>query len=94
MSTILTHYHYSRYGAGIWGRRVLLFGSCLNIPEEEGNDIDLAVAGLLRCDYRKFGSELLWTDELKGKVTKTSKIAHWQPSAVCPLPVNLQIRQQ
>jgi predicted nucleotidyltransferase len=58
------------YGA----RRVLLFGSCLDTPEEKADDIDLAVEGLPRSDYRKFWSKLLWADELKGKSVDVVRI--------------------
>jgi predicted nucleotidyltransferase len=55
-------------------KRVLLFGSCLNTPEEKTNDIDLAVEGLSRRDYRRFWNKLLWADELKGKSVDVVRI--------------------
>lgn len=58
------------YGAS----RVLLFGSCLNMPEEEAGDIDLAVEGLSRGDYQDFWERLLWADELDGKSVDVIRI--------------------
>lgn len=58
------------YGAS----RVLLFGSCLDVPEEEAGDIDLAVEGLSDSDYDKFWDRLLWADELKGKPVDVIRI--------------------
>lgn len=58
------------YGAS----RVLLFGSCLNVREEEAGDIDLAVEGLSPRDYDNFWSRLLWADELNGKTVDVIRI--------------------
>lgn len=58
------------YGAS----RVLLFGSCLEVPEEEAGDIDLAVEGLSDSDYDKFWDRLLWADELNGKPVDVVRI--------------------
>ncbi len=54
--------------------RVLLFGSCLTVPEEEAGDIDLAVEGLSDDDYDKFWDRLLWADELNGKSVDVVRI--------------------
>jgi predicted nucleotidyltransferase len=52
-----------RYGA----EKVLLFGSCLEKPEEEANDIDLAVYGLPPGEWLHMLNDLMWADELNGK---------------------------
>lgn len=58
------------YGAS----RVLLFGSCLRMPEDEAGDIDLAVEGLSRRDYDAFWDRLLWANELNGKTVDVIRI--------------------
>ena len=58
------------YGAS----RVLLFGSCLTMPENEVGDIDLAVEGLSSDDYHGFWDRLLWADELNGKTVDVIRI--------------------
>ena len=58
------------YGAS----RVLLFGSCLNVPEDEAGDIDLAVEGLSSGDYQDFWNRLLWADELNAKTVDVLRI--------------------
>ncbi len=55
-------------------KRVLLFGSCLAVPEEEAGDIDLAVEGLSSGDYQDFWDRLLWADELNGKTVDVIRI--------------------
>jgi len=52
-----------RYGA----EKVLLFGSCLAVPEEEANDIDLVVYGLDPLAHWDMRAEMSWPDELNGK---------------------------
>jgi predicted nucleotidyltransferase len=52
-----------RYGA----KKVLLFGSCFEKPEEEANDIDLAVYGLPPGEWLHMLNDLMWADELNGK---------------------------
>jgi predicted nucleotidyltransferase len=52
-----------RFGA----EKVLLFGSCLDFPEEEANDIDLVVYGLSHNDLWDMRAEMLWPEELGGK---------------------------
>jgi len=47
--------------------KVLLFGSCLEVPEEEANDIDLVVYGLDPVAHWKMTAEMAWPDELNGK---------------------------
>jgi predicted nucleotidyltransferase len=59
-----------KYGAS----RVLLFGSCLTISEDEAGDIDLAVEGLSSDDYHDFWDHLLWADELNGKTVDVTRI--------------------
>ena len=51
------------YGA----QKVLLFGSCLELAEEEANDIDLVVYGLDSLSWWKMQNELTWPLELGGK---------------------------
>jgi len=58
------------YGAS----RVLLFGSCLTISENDAGDIDLAVEGLSSDDYHDFWDHLLWADELNGKTVDVIRI--------------------
>jgi predicted nucleotidyltransferase len=59
-----------KYGAS----RVLLFGSCLTMSENEAGDIDLAVEGLSSDDYHNFWDHLLWADELNGKTVDAIRI--------------------
>ena len=47
--------------------KVLLFGSCLNISEDEANDIDLAVYGLCTIKYWDMLAVLTWAEELNNK---------------------------
>jgi len=47
--------------------KVLLFGSCLEGPEEEANDIDIVVYGLNPVAHWKMMVEMAWQDELSGK---------------------------
>lgn len=48
-------------------KQVLLFGSCLNKPEEEANDIDLAVWGLDDRKYFNMYEDLQFKTELGKK---------------------------
>ena len=52
-----------RFGA----EKVLLFGSCLRVPEEEAGDIDLVVYGLDPLAHWDMMAEMTWPDELNGK---------------------------
>ena len=54
--------------------RVLLFGSCLTIPESDAGDIDLAVEGLSSDSYHDFWDHLLWANELNGKTVDVIRI--------------------
>ena len=49
-------------------KRMLLFGSCLHIPEDEAGDIDLAVEGLEDTNIYDFVGELLLSKELNKQV--------------------------
>ena len=52
-----------RFGA----EKVLLFGSCLEVPEEEANDIDLVVYGLDSSAIWDMRFEMAFPDELNKK---------------------------
>ena len=52
---------------GVGAEKILLFGSCLEVPEEEANDIDLVVYGLDPVAHWKMVAEIVWASELNGK---------------------------
>ena len=52
-----------RFGA----EKILLFGSCLKVAEEEAGDIDLVVYGLDSSAIWDMRFEMAWPDELNGK---------------------------
>ena len=45
-------------------KRLLLFGSCLHVPEKEANDIDLAVEGIDDSKFFTFYSDLMLDDDI------------------------------
>ncbi|MGI6783580.1 MAG: nucleotidyltransferase family protein [Aminivibrio sp.] len=49
-----------KYGAA----RVILFGSCLRLPEAHAGDIDLAVEGLAPGQFMEMWNDLTWSEEL------------------------------
>ena len=49
-------------------KRLLLFGSCLNMSEEEANDIDLAVEGIYGDSFFAFHSELMLDDDINKSI--------------------------
>jgi predicted nucleotidyltransferase len=53
----------ARFGAS----KVLLFGSCLELSEEEANDIDLVVYGLDPLAHWDMMKEMVWPDALGEK---------------------------
>jgi predicted nucleotidyltransferase len=55
-------------------KRVILFGSCLNNPEQAAGDIDIAVEGLSKSDYWDFWRRLLWAEELGGKAVDVVRV--------------------
>jgi predicted nucleotidyltransferase len=55
-------------------KRVILFGSCLNNPEQAAGDIDIAVEGLSKSDYWDFWRRLLWAEELDGKAVDVVRV--------------------
>jgi predicted nucleotidyltransferase len=61
-------------GSEFGARRILLFGSCLNSPEHEAGDIDIAVEGLSRGDYWDFWRRVLWADGLGEKTVDVVRI--------------------
>jgi predicted nucleotidyltransferase len=67
-----------RFGA----EKILLFGSCLEMPEEEANDIDLVVYGLDPTSYWKMMDEMAWPDELNGKWVDLIRAENNQPVMV------------
>ena len=67
-----------RYGA----EKVLLFGSCLELPEEEANDIDLVVYGLDELAHWDMQNDLTWRDELGGKSVDLIRAEYKQPIMV------------
>jgi predicted nucleotidyltransferase len=64
-----------RFGA----QKILLFGSCLNQPEEEANDIDLVVYGLNPLEHWKMMGEMAWADELNGKAVDLVRAENKEP---------------
>ena len=48
-------------------QRIVLFGSCLHLPEEEAGDIDLAVGGLDAETFVEMWNDLTWAPELHMK---------------------------
>jgi predicted nucleotidyltransferase len=61
-------------GSEFGATRILLFGSCLNSPEREIGDIDIAIEGVSRGDYWDFWKRVLWADELDGKAVDVVRI--------------------
>jgi predicted nucleotidyltransferase len=49
-------------------KKLLLFGSCLEKPEAEANDIDLVVEGIDDDKFLTFYSELLFDDEINKSI--------------------------
>ena len=45
-------------------KKLLLFGSCLHLPEEEAGDIDLAVEGVEHSKFLTFYSDLLFDKDI------------------------------
>ena len=64
-----------RFGA----EKVFLFGSCLKVPEEEANDIDLVVYGLEPIAHWDMIAEMAWPDELNGKLVDIIRAEDNQP---------------
>ena len=67
-----------RFGA----EKIILFGSCLKVPEEEANDIDLVVYGLDSYTYWKMAENMAWPDELNGKWVDLIRAEYDQPVMV------------
>ena len=67
-----------RFGA----EKVLLFGSCLEVPEEEANDIDLVVYGLDSLAHWDMRVEMAWPEELNGKRVDLIRAESDQPIMV------------
>ncbi len=49
-------------------KRLLLFGSCLEKPEEEAGDIDLAVEGIDSDKFLPFYSELMFDKDINKNI--------------------------
>ena len=67
-----------RFGA----EKVLLFGSCLEMPEEEANDIDLVVYGLDPLAHWDMRAEMAWPAELGGKPVDLIRAENQEPIMV------------
>ena len=67
-----------RFGA----EKILLFGSCLEMPEEEANDIDLVVYGLDPLAHWGMRAEMAWPDELSGKPVDLVRAENQEPIMV------------
>ena len=48
-------------------QRIVLFGSCVHLPEQEAGDIDLAVGGLDAETFIEMWNDLTWAPELRMK---------------------------
>jgi len=64
-----------RFGA----EKILLFGSCLHVSEDEANDIDLVVYGLAPLDHWDMMSEMAWPPELGGKSVDLIRAENQEP---------------
>ena len=49
-------------------KRLLLFGSCLHVPEDEANDIDLAVEGIDDDRFFTFHSDLMFDKDIRKSI--------------------------
>ena len=67
-----------RFGA----EKILLFGSCLEMPEEEANDIDLVVYGLDPITHWDMMAEMSWPAELGGKQVDLVRAENQEPIMV------------
>ena len=67
-----------RFGA----EKILLFGSCLEVPEEEATDIDLVVYGLDSLTHWDMMLEMAWPDELSGKSVDLIRAENDEPVMV------------
>jgi predicted nucleotidyltransferase len=67
-----------RFGAS----KILLFGSCLELSEEEANDIDLAVYGLDPLAHWNMMKEMAWPDALGGKRVDLIRAENEEPIMV------------
>ena len=67
-----------RFGAD----KILLFGSCLEMPEEEANDIDLVVYGLDPLAHWDMMAEMALPEELRGKPVDLVRAENGEPIMV------------
>lgn len=56
--------HIKRVAKKHGAARVILFGSCLRLPEAQAGDIDLAVEGLAPETFMDMWNDLTWSEEL------------------------------
>ena len=67
-----------RFGA----EKILLFGSCLEMSEEEANDIDLVVYGLDHLAHWDMMAEMAWPEELGRKSVDLVRAENGEPIMV------------